>query len=78
LGPGACAGWRSIDFLGNVLFAIEGGLMRKRLRWSTGDQLRQMSERECQRPSPDATEILGLMRADIPILNRVRRRLQGG
>jgi hypothetical protein len=66
------------SFLGNVLFAVEGGLMRRRLRWPTGDRLREMVDTECHAHCRDGSEVLALMRADIPLLNDVRRRQRGG
>lgn len=62
-----------VNFLGNILFAVEGGLMRRRLRWLTGDYLRQLVDTECQLPAGNATEVLALMRADITILNQIRQ-----
>jgi hypothetical protein len=68
-----------VAFLGGIVFRVEGGLVRSRLRWRTGDELRRMVDIECNGPHcTDATEILQLMRADIPALNRVRAELIGG
>jgi hypothetical protein len=68
-----------IAFLGGIVFRVEGGLVRSRLRWETGDQLRRMVDMECNGSHcPDGTEILQLMKADIPALNGVRFRLNGG
>jgi hypothetical protein len=68
-----------VAFLGSIVFRVEGGLVRKRLRWKTGDELRRMVDIECNGPNcRNATEILHLMRADIPALNRVRAELIGG
>jgi hypothetical protein len=68
-----------ISFLGGVVFRVEGGLVRKRLRWKTGDELQRMVEIECNGPHcRDATEILQLMRADITALNEFRTELIGG
>jgi len=62
-----------VNFLGGVLFRAEGGLVRKRMRWATADELRRLVDLECQGPHcPDATDILRLMRADIGQLNAVR------
>jgi hypothetical protein len=67
-----------LSFLGGIVFRIEGGLVRKRLRWKTGDELRCMVNLECNGPHcRDATEILQLMKADIPVLNGVRAQLVG-
>jgi hypothetical protein len=68
-----------VAFLGGIVFRVEGGLVRSRLRWETGDQLRRMVDVECNGSHcRDATEILDLMGADIPVLNGVRLRLNGG
>jgi hypothetical protein len=64
-----------VAFLGGIVFQVEGGLVRKRLRWKTGDQLRRTVDIECNGPHcQDASEILNLMRQDIP----VRSELMGG
>lgn len=68
---------RRVKFLGSILFAVEGGACSHRLRWSVGEELRRLSEIEAQGPyCKDATEIIGLLRADIPLLNEVRRHVQ--
>jgi hypothetical protein len=68
-----------VAFLGGIVFRVEGGLVRNRLRWKTGDDLQRMVDIACNGPHcADATEILQLMRADIPALNRVRAELIGG
>ena len=70
---------QQLAFLGGIVFRIEGGLVRKRLRWKTGDELRRMVDLECNGPHcRDATEILQLTKADIPVLNDVRAQLVGG
>ena len=62
-----------VHFLGTVLFRIEGGLCRQRLCWPTANELRRLVDIECHGPHcPDATEVLNLMRADLPQLNEVR------
>lgn len=62
-----------INFLGQIVFRVEGGLVRQRLRWSIGDQLRRLVDCECLGPAcPDATEVLDLMRSDIGVLNEER------
>jgi len=66
-------GDKRVEFLGNIIFAVEGGLLKSRLDWSMGELLRQCAEFECQGPwCPDAREIVALMRADLPLLNEVR------
>jgi hypothetical protein len=68
-----------VGFLGGIVFRVEGGAVKSRLRWPTGDELRRQVDTECNGPDcHDATEILGLIKADIPALNRVRLRLNGG
>jgi hypothetical protein len=67
-----------IALLGGIVFRLEGGCVRSRLRWTAGDELRRMVDIECNGPHcADATEILELMRAEIPALNRVRAQLMG-
>jgi hypothetical protein len=67
-----------VAFLGGIVFRVEGGLVRKRLRWKTGDELRRMVDIECNGlHCRDAAEILQLMKTDIPILNDVRSQLIG-
>jgi hypothetical protein len=62
-----------VNFLGTVVFRVEGGLVRQRSRWPTGDELRRLVDIECHGAScPDATEILQLMRNDIGLLNEER------
>jgi hypothetical protein len=68
-----------VNFLGGIVFRVEGGLVRSRLRWPTGDKLRRLVDFECNGPHcRDASEILNLMRHDIPVLNGVRSELNGG
>lgn len=64
---------RRVEFLGGILFRVEGGLVRQRLRWATADRLRQLVDLECHRPRIlDVSQLLDLMRDDIPLLNRLR------
>lgn len=63
-----------IKFLGNILFAVEGGLLRNHYRWPLADELRRSWATECQGPfCPDATEILSMLLADISLLNEERQ-----
>ena len=80
-GPSETARWvrahippsQQVNFLGGNVFRVEGGLVRRRLCWSTADELRRLVDIACQGPyCLDATEVLQLMRADIPLLNEVR------
>jgi hypothetical protein len=70
---------RQVDLLGQLVFRCEGGLLKDRLRWHVGDEMRRRMDRECN--GLDllyAGEILQLVRADIPLLNRDRAELNGG
>jgi hypothetical protein len=67
------AAGQRVNFLGTVVFRVEGGLVRKRSRWPTGDELRRLVDIECHGPRcPDANPILELMRRDIAVLNEER------
>jgi hypothetical protein len=69
---------RRMSFLGHIVFRVEGGLVVNRMRWPLGDELRRQVDYECSgRDCPDAAEILGLMRDDIPLLNEVRVAVMG-
>jgi hypothetical protein len=62
-----------VGFLGTVVFRVEGGLVRSRLRWSTANKLRRLVDSECNGPHcKDASEVLDLMRGDLSRLNEVR------
>lgn len=62
-----------ISFLGGILFRVEGSLVRQRILWQPAIELRRMAGVECNGPHcHDATEIMALLRADIPLLNEVR------
>ncbi|XYD06796.1 hypothetical protein R1A27_16530 [Methylobacterium sp. NMS12] len=62
-----------INLLGNILFAVEGGLLRSRLDWSMGWSLRWMAEHESQGVRcPDGAALIAMMRAELPLLNEVR------
>jgi len=68
-----------VSFLGGIVFRVEGGAVKSRLRWPTSDELRRLVDIECNGPHcHDATEILRLMKADIPVLNDVRAQLVVG
>ena len=67
-----------IPFLGGIVFRAEGGLLRSRLRWALGDELRRLNDIECAGSDCiDASDILAMTRADIPELNRVRAAVMG-
>lgn len=64
---------RRINFVGAILFRVEGGLVRSRVRWAGADELRRLADVECQGvPLHEAEEILRLMSIDIPALNEAR------
>jgi hypothetical protein len=68
-----------VAFLGGIVFRLEGGCVRKRLRWKTGDELRRLVDIECNGPHcRDASQILQLMKTDITVLNDVRFQLIKG
>lgn len=86
-GPTRTARWvraripprQRITFLGTVFFRLEGQCVRRRLRWSVGDELRRAVDYECNgQHCPDATEILGLAQADLGELNAIRAELMEG
>ncbi|MER8438332.1 hypothetical protein NKH36_00015 [Mesorhizobium sp. M1312] len=65
---------QQVNFLGDILFAVEGQLLRAHYRWSVADELRRTWQIECQGPSClNATEIISLLRADIWLLNEERQ-----
>lgn len=69
---------RRVEFLGGIVFRIEGALLKDRMRWLLADDLRRQYEIECAGPDcNDAREIMGLLRDDLPILNEVRAELFG-
>lgn len=68
-----------VNFLGAIVFRLEGQCCRQRLRWEVADELRRATDYECNGPHcPDATEILGLVRADLGELNAIRAELMSG
>lgn len=69
---------RQVNFLGTVVFRVEGQLCKQRRRWPQADELRRLVDFECHGPHClDATEVLDLMRADLPALDEVRFQLNG-
>jgi hypothetical protein len=70
---------RRAPFFGHIVFHVESGLVVNRLRWPLADELRRQGDVECSYPdSSDDTEILGLTRADLPILDEVKAAVAGG
>jgi hypothetical protein len=59
-----------INFLGGLVFRIEGGRCRQRLRWPTADTLRDLVDFECH--GLEAFDALEHLRSDIVLLNEVR------
>ena len=69
---------RRVSFLGHIVFRVEGGLVINRMPWPLAEELRRQVDVECSGPEcPDATEILKLMRDDIPRLNEARAAVMG-
>lgn len=67
---------RQVNLLGGILFRIEGGLVRSRLRWPTADALRNSVDTECHGiPPSQAADLLQLLTLDLNALNEVRRRV---
>jgi hypothetical protein len=69
---------KRVRFIGNMLFFVESGLVDRRLKWETGDRLRQMAELECHGLDPKDMEIgYALLRRELPMLNEERRHVAG-
>ena len=67
-----------LDLLGNVVFYLEGGISKQRLRWPVGDELSRRAEIECLGEGcPDTTEILGFRAGVLESLNKIRRQSIG-
>ena len=67
-----------VSFLGHIIFRVESGLVTNRMQWPLADELRRQVDIECSGPEcPDATEILELLRNDIPRLNEARAAVMG-
>ncbi len=67
-----------VRLLGGLLFAVESGLVARRLRWDTGVELRRLADLECRGLDPEEAVLgLGLLRQDLPILNEARRHVAG-
>ena len=64
---------RRVPFLGHAVFRVEGGLVVNRMRWPLADELRSKTDFECSGPDcQDASDVLDLMRDNIPLLNEAR------
>lgn len=69
---------RRIGFFGGIVFRVEGQCLARRVRTPLGDELRRAYEVGCAGPEcSDATEIMELVRADIPALNAARAEIFG-
>ncbi|WP_368506932.1 hypothetical protein [Bradyrhizobium lupini] len=67
---------KRVEFLGTIIFRLEGQCVQRRLRWPLADELRRATDYECNgQHCPDATEILALARADLGELNAIRAQL---
>jgi hypothetical protein len=52
---------------------VKGGLFARRMRWPLANELRRQTDVECSGPDcAGASEILELVRADLPLLNEAR------
>lgn len=61
------------EFLGGLVFRAQGGLLRRRLQWPTGEYLHRTMEVEANGFGvEDATEVLDLLRNDLPLLDKER------
>jgi hypothetical protein len=65
---------RRVEVLGSLVFRAEGGLLKRRLQWPQGDDLRRIMETEAVGFGvTNATEPLELLRDDLPALHEERR-----
>ena len=65
--------WSQLPVMGTLVFAVESGQLKRRIRWSLGDGLRDLWQRECHgQHCRDATALLDLVRDDMTLLNDVR------
>ncbi|WP_299878429.1 hypothetical protein [uncultured Sulfitobacter sp.] len=64
------------QLLGEAIFRVEGGLLRKRQDGALGQQLRQIMELECMGIHPhQAREVLRLTSSNLELLNSLRRQV---
>lgn len=64
---------RQLPVLGHLVFRIEGGVVDRRLRWPLSDRLRHEVDVACAGVDrAAATELLDLVRADLPKINCAR------
>lgn len=65
-----------VEFLGGLVFRVQGGLLRRRLQWPVGQYLRRTMEIEANGfRIEDATEVLDLLREDLPVLAEEQSRV---
>jgi hypothetical protein len=85
--PAASAKWlrryitpgERVRFLGHIVFRVEGSVVDFRMCWGLADRLRREADIGTSgHVCPDATEILALVREDIPRLNEVRAEVLKG
>ena len=75
----SCCAGTPRGILRAITFRVEGGLLKDRMRWPLGDELQRQYEVECAGlECNDASEIIALVRGDIPTLNEVRAEMNGG
>jgi hypothetical protein len=61
------------EFLGGLVFRVEGGALRRRLQWPVGQYLHRTMEIEANGFGvDDASEVLDLLRNDLPVLHEER------
>lgn len=61
------------EALGGLVFRVEGGLLRRRLQWPTGGYLLRVMQTEAVGFGvAEASEVLDLLRNDLPALNEER------
>lgn len=69
---------RRVSFLKLIVFRVEGGLVIHRMRWPLADELRRQADFASLSPDcPDTSDILDLMRDNIPLLNEARVAVMG-
>lgn len=67
---------RRVAVLGHCVFRVEGGLVDRRLNWPLADRLREEVDAFCAGPGCcDVSDLLELVRLDLPRLNEVRVQL---
>lgn len=61
---------QQLDFLGALVFRVEGQRCRGRLRWARGDELRVAMDCDCY--GPEALQLLATLSSELPLLHDVR------